>query len=86
MQLSEAIAQDLNPDLIKPKPKGIFNRFKHFFALSNESNDLGRHLILINLPLLILLVIAFIAKITVLDIMFLVAAAIFVIDSGVCLL
>ncbi len=80
------IAQDLNPDLIKPLPVGLLPKLKHFFNVKVESDELGRHLFFIDLPLLIVGIISILAGIAQLDLVLLVVIVIFVIDTAVCLL
>jgi hypothetical protein len=86
LQLSEVIAQDLNPDLIKPPPVGLFPKLKYVFNSQIISNELGRHLFFVNLPLLIVGIITIVAGITQFDLVLLVVIVIFFIDTTFCLL
>jgi hypothetical protein len=86
LHLAERIAQDLNPDLIKPAPVGQLPKLMHFFNTQIVLNETGRHLFFIDLPLLIVGVICYAAGFTKLDLVFMVLIAVLAIDTLVCLL
>ena len=86
MQLSETIAHDLNPDLIKPPPVGLLPKLRHFFVEKIFLDEISRHLFFIDLPLAVVGAICIISGISKLDLFFMVLVAIFAIDTVICIL